>query len=52
LRLAEQLLETSQNLLLRPIKKCAENDISIDNETMALVAEVRKTLGLIQSLPL
>ncbi|MEJ7642172.1 MAG: hypothetical protein WKF36_08260 [Candidatus Nitrosocosmicus sp.] len=25
-----------------PIRRCTENDISFDDETMALVAEVRK----------
>ncbi len=32
------------------IKKCTEKDILIDDETMALVAVVRKTLRLNQNL--
>ncbi len=32
-----------------PIRRCTENDISIDNKIMALVAEIRKTPGLIHN---
>lgn len=49
--LNEQLLDTSYNLLFRLIRKCKENDIPIDSETIALVTEVRKTLGLIHCSP-
>jgi len=33
------------------LSRLVKNDISIDGETMALVAEVIKTLGLVQNLP-
>ena len=52
--LNEKILDISHNLLSRSTylsKKCTENDISIDNKTMALVAEVRKTHRLVHNLP-
>jgi hypothetical protein len=45
----EQLLDTSYNLLFRLIKKSKENNIPIDVETIALITEVRKTLGEIHN---
>jgi hypothetical protein len=46
----EILLDRNYNLLLRLIHLYQENNLTIDPETMALVSEVRKTLGMKRSL--
>jgi len=47
--LNEHLLDASHNLLFRLIRKCKENGIPIDNETLALIADVRIILGEIHN---
>jgi hypothetical protein len=47
--LNEFLLDKNHNLLLRLIKQCKVKKISVDVETMTLVCEVRRTLGMIHN---